>query len=95
MEGLVNGRGSTGAAAGLANGERPSANGAASHQAWADGTFQTGTIRNGEVHFDAPSTTAAAAPSQGGGRLTDEQLRRALQERLAEQEDEEEGGMHL
>lgn len=70
---------------------------------WADGTFQTGVIRNGEVQMDAeagqrvqPGHSAAGA---GGGRLSDEELRRMLEERLNHQDDDddddEEGGMHL
>lgn len=76
---------------------------------WTDGTFQMGTIRNGELHMDsAPpqrpngtTTSSTAAPSQngsgGGGRLTDEELRRLLELRLAEDAggDEEDGGLHL
>lgn len=59
-------------------------------EAWADGTFQTGTIRNGEVHLDQP----AGQPE--GGSLSDEQLRRALEERMRDLGGEDdEGGMHL
>lgn len=61
---------------------------------WTDGTFQTGTIRNGEVHFDAPQGQTQ------GGSLSDEQLRRALEERMRElnhddSSGDEDGGMHL
>ncbi|RBQ69430.1 hypothetical protein VDGD_03103 [Verticillium dahliae] len=90
------------------------------HPAWSDGTFQTGTIRGGVMHFDggaapaastppaastspaAPAeagsvraaTTQTAAPSaSGGGRLHDEQLRRAMEERMRQLDDD--GGMHL
>lgn len=72
---------------------------------WEDGTFQTGVIRNGQIHMDAAppnrqgGSSAAAAPAQtngGRGRLTDEELRRRLEERLAEDNnDDEDGGMHL
>ncbi|EOO02115.1 putative secondary alcohol dehydrogenase protein [Phaeoacremonium minimum UCRPA7] len=72
------------------------------HSAWADGTFQTGVIRNGEVQMDAQAgqrvQPGQAAAGTGGGRLTDEELRRMLEERLNHQDDdddEEEGGMHL
>jgi hypothetical protein len=59
------------------------------HSAWSDGTFQTGTIRNGEVHMDGPGNS-------GGGRLSDDQLRRMLEERLGEdQEEDGTEGMHL
>jgi hypothetical protein len=64
------------------------------HSPWTDGTFQTGTIRNGEVHFDAPQGQTQ------GGSLSDEQLRRALEERMRELNhddglEDEDGGMHL
>lgn len=68
-------------------------NGTASHSAWTDGTFQTGTIRDGEVHMDGQQG------QQQGGSLSDEQLRAALEERIrsmATAEDaDEDGGMHL
>ncbi|KAH7256884.1 hypothetical protein BKA59DRAFT_92053 [Fusarium tricinctum] len=60
------------------------------HDAWSDGTFQTGTIRNGEVQVDRE----AGRPE--GGSLNDEQLRRALEERMRDLgTDDDEGGMHL
>ncbi|ENH61084.1 hypothetical protein FOC1_g10015890 [Fusarium oxysporum f. sp. cubense race 1] len=60
------------------------------HNAWNDGTFQTGTIRNGEVQVDRQ----AGRPE--GGSLSDEQLRRALEERMRDLgTDDDEGGMHL
>lgn len=69
---------------------------------WEDGTFQTGVIRNGEIHMDAVPNRqgSSAAPGQtngggGGGRLTDEELRRRLEERLAEDNDDEDAGLHL
>lgn len=84
---------------------------------WTDGTFQTGVIRNGQIHMDnavprsasgygdgttsATETTTAAASSSStttntGGRLTDEDLRRLLEQRLGEDEDDEaDGGLHL
>ncbi|KAG8165192.1 hypothetical protein KVR01_005467 [Diaporthe batatas] len=73
---------------------------------WEDGTFQTGVIRNGEIHMDATpnrqgsgaapmQTNGAGGGSGGGGRLTDEELRRRLEERLAEDDDDEDGGLHL
>lgn len=84
---------------------------------WTDGTFQTGVIRNGQVHMDAvpehqrsggdgeatnaatttAPTTAAPMPNTGG-RLTDEDLRRLLEQRLDEDDDngdEADGGLHL
>ncbi|TDZ74454.1 Translation machinery-associated protein 17 [Colletotrichum sidae] len=65
------------------------------HPAWLDGTFQMGTIRNGEIHMDTPP--AQRVNGTGGGRLTDEELRRAVEERLrdAEQDADDNGGMHL
>lgn len=71
---------------------------------WEDGTFQTGVIRNGEIHMDATPNRqgSSAAPRQtngggggGGGSLTDEELRRRLEERLAEDNEDEDGGLHL
>ncbi|KAJ4137719.1 hypothetical protein NW768_003309 [Fusarium equiseti] len=57
---------------------------------WTDGTFQTGTIRNGEIHMDRQS----GRPE--GGSLSDEQLRRALEERMRDLgTEDDEGGMHL
>lgn len=65
---------------------------------WTDGTFQTGTIRNGEVRFD----DQPAAPRRGGGTMSDEELRRALEERMRgdlgadrDGDDGDEAGMHL
>lgn len=59
------------------------------HSAWRDGTFQTGTIRNGEVVMDRQ----AGRPE--GGRLSDEQLRRAMEERMREDLGDDDEGMHL
>lgn len=76
------------AAAGAA--ETPAVNGDSEpHGAWSDGTFQTGTIRNGEVHLDQQP----GRPN--GGTLNDEELRRAMEERMRDLGDDEEGGMHL
>lgn len=86
--------------------ERPEAsvNGAReeTHSAWTDGTFQTGTIRNGEIHMDAtPGQSSSAAPASGaqGGSISDEQLRRAMEERMrnlgTDDDDDNDGGMHL
>ena len=89
-QGLSNGDGTTAPGPGQSNGTPSS--GAQTHQAWTDGTFQTGTIRNGEVHMDGQQQQGS---SNTGGRLTDEQLRRALEERLREDQDEDDEGMHL
>ncbi|CAK7273953.1 hypothetical protein SEPCBS57363_005914 [Sporothrix epigloea] len=68
---------------------------------WTDGTFQTGTVRNGELHMDSIAGQSFAT-NGGGGSLTDEQLRRALDERLGlsgtdgqNDEDDNDGGLHL
>lgn len=62
------------------------------HSAWTDGTFQTGTIRGGQVQLDEN-----AGSRQGGGTLNDDQLRAAMEEQLRNLGDaeEEENGMHL
>ncbi|KAM5355798.1 hypothetical protein ACJ41O_002444 [Fusarium nematophilum] len=61
------------------------------HEAWNEGTFQTGIIRNGEVQVDRE----AGRPS-GGGSLSDEQLQRALEERMRNLGgDDDDAGMHL
>lgn len=66
------------------------------HPAWLDGTFQTGTIRNGEIQMDAQPGQRANGT---GGRLTDEELRRAMEERMrglgTDDDDNDDGGMHL
>lgn len=74
---------------------------------WTDGTFQTGTVRNGELQMDsiAGQSFVTRSGGGGGGSLTDEQLQRALEERLGlssqsgsangRNDDEEEGGLHL
>lgn len=53
---------------------------------WTDGTFQTGVIRNGQVHMDGQG----ARPS--GGRLSDEELSKAMEERMRELEDDGDAG---
>lgn len=67
------------------------------HSAWSDGTFQTGTIRNGEVRFD---TQPGRPEGGGGGSLNDEELQRALEERMrnlnhGDDDEDPDGGMHL
>ncbi|CAG9938134.1 unnamed protein product [Clonostachys rosea f. rosea IK726] len=69
-------------------------NGEPQSSPWTDGTFQTGTIHNGQVTFDSQPN---GRPAQGGS-LTDEQLRAALEERLgdiANEDEDESGGLHL
>lgn len=65
-------------------------NGTTPHSAWTDGTFQTGTIRNGDVRVDPQP----GRPAQGGS-LTDEELSRALRERMGNLEDDDDEGVHL
>lgn len=62
------------------------------HSAWTDGTFQTGTISNGQVQIDGE------AGRRNGGTLSDEQLRAAMEEQLRQlgtEDAEDDGGMHL
>lgn len=61
------------------------------HAAWSDGTFQTGLIRAGRVHVDAPPAAWA------GGGLSNEQLRRAVEEQLRSlgHDDDGDSSLHL
>ncbi|KAF4512643.1 hypothetical protein G6O67_001757 [Ophiocordyceps sinensis] len=74
-----------------AGGTKAPANGAsngapdARHAAWSDGTFQTGSMREGQVRLDAEAGT-------GGGSLSDEQLRRAVEEQLRNLGHDDDGG---
>ncbi|KAM0353512.1 hypothetical protein ACHAPU_001524 [Fusarium lateritium] len=81
------------AAATVNGGAQPSAtapNTESQHNPWNDGTFQTGTIRNGEIQLNRQ----AGRPE--GGSLSDEQLRQALEERMRDLgTEDDEGGMHL
>ncbi|KAL7923960.1 hypothetical protein ACQKWADRAFT_288375 [Trichoderma austrokoningii] len=54
INGLVNGEAAAAAA------DQP---GETRHSAWTDGTFQTGTISNGQVRFDSQPTTQQNAPA--------------------------------
>ncbi|CAH0049667.1 unnamed protein product [Clonostachys solani] len=79
---------------GVSGGEASTQNGEPQSSPWTDGTFQTGTIRNGQVTFDSQPN---GRPAQGGS-LTDEQLRAALEERMgdiANEDEDESGGLHL
>lgn len=73
--------------------------GEATHSAWTDGTFQTGTIRNGQIHMDGQSVFSTAGGNNSGGRLDDDELRRAMEQRMrdlgTEDNDDDDGGMHL
>lgn len=64
------------------------------HEAWRDGTFQTGRIVGREVQMDGGR---ADGLSGGGGRLDDEALRRAIEDRMREDDDGDDrnDGMHL
>lgn len=84
--GVVNGDGVNGDSGEAVNGE------GRTHSAWTDGTFQVGTISNGEVRTNSRPGQQGAS----GGSLTDEELRRRLEEQLGSLEDEDdEEGMHL
>ncbi|KAG5951841.1 hypothetical protein E4U53_002126 [Claviceps sorghi] len=66
------------------------------HSAWTDGTFQTGTIRNGEMHMESRSAASRTSTGASGGGRSDDELRRAMEERMRDlDDDEDEGGMHL
>ncbi|KAG5956924.1 hypothetical protein E4U58_006345 [Claviceps cyperi] len=67
------------------------------HSAWADGTFQTGTIRIGEPLMNSISGGSQTQRSTGasGGGFNDEGLRRATEERMRDLSTGEEGGLHL
>ncbi|WQF78155.1 Putative translation machinery-associated protein [Colletotrichum destructivum] len=73
---------------------------ASQHPAWLDGTFQMGTIRNGEIHLDTTPAQPAPQTNGTGGRLSDDELRRAMEERMrglgdGGGDDDNDGGMHL
>lgn len=71
---------------GLVNGEIAGQSGETRHSAWTDGTFQTGTISNGQVQFDSQST-GQTAPTNGGAQSTTQE---------GESHDNtEEDGLHL
>ncbi|CAI6095809.1 unnamed protein product [Clonostachys chloroleuca] len=79
---------------GVSAGESSTQNGEPQSSPWTDGTFQTGTISNGQVTLDGQPN---GRPAQGGS-LTDEQLRAALAERLGDisnEDEDESGGLHL
>ncbi|GKT41903.1 translation machinery-associated protein 20 [Colletotrichum spaethianum] len=70
---------------------------ASQHPAWLDGTFQTGTIRNGEIQLDATPAQPTPQANGTGGRLSDDELRRAMEDRMRGlgDDNDEDGGMHL
>ncbi|KAH6610452.1 hypothetical protein Trco_000472 [Trichoderma cornu-damae] len=55
---------------GRVNGEDVGQTGEAMHSAWTDGTFQTGTVSNGQVRFDSQPAGPAAPASQGEAQPT-------------------------
>lgn len=57
---------------------------------WADGTFQTGRIVNGEMRMNG-----AENGNSSGGSLNDESLRRAIEERMGVLDEDNDEGMHL
>lgn len=63
---------------------------------WADGTFQTGRIVNGEMQVDGNQTNNGPANgTSAGGRVDDEALRRAMEERMRALATDDDEGMHL
>lgn len=82
LEGLVNG----------VNGEAEMNGESTRGDPWRDGTFQTGTISNGEVRMDQASGSRTGT----GGSLTDEELRRRMEEQMRNlDDDDDDEGMHL
>ncbi|KAL7821692.1 hypothetical protein V8C44DRAFT_315440 [Trichoderma aethiopicum] len=94
QQGLVNGQAPAAAQAGSNTAAQPEAR----HSAWTDGTFQTGTISNGQIRFDsqqpigqqqgAPTTNQGetqASATRGQGQGQDESGDGAA----------EDGGLHL
>ncbi|EHK48028.1 uncharacterized protein TrAtP1_000741 [Trichoderma atroviride] len=73
---------------GLVNGELDASQpGETRHSAWTDGTFQTGTISNGQVRFDS-QPTGQNAPSSGNAAQSTTQGGEG-------QDNTEEDGLHL
>ncbi|EPE09169.1 secondary alcohol dehydrogenase [Ophiostoma piceae UAMH 11346] len=73
---------------------------------WTDGTFQTGTVRNGELEMDSiagQSFVNGSTNGATGGSLSDDELRRELELRLNGPanghangaDDDDEAGLHL
>ncbi|KAL7961592.1 hypothetical protein V8C34DRAFT_302043 [Trichoderma compactum] len=60
------------------------------HSAWTDGTFQTGTISNGQVRFDSQPGEQTASANQGETQSTAQ-----VTERQDDHDDAEEDGLHL
>ncbi|KAL2891325.1 hypothetical protein HOO65_010683 [Ceratocystis lukuohia] len=72
---------------------------AAAHPAWSDGTFQIGTISGGQIHMNQSGAERQSADANSGPLENAEDLERRLQQRLAELEvennEDNDGGMHL
>ncbi|QYT01095.1 hypothetical protein H0G86_008146 [Trichoderma simmonsii] len=62
------------------------------HSAWTDGTFQTGTISNGQVRFDSQPGGQTTSANQGEAQST---TTTQGAERQDGQGDDEEDGLHL
>ncbi|KAL7937751.1 hypothetical protein V8C35DRAFT_293464 [Trichoderma chlorosporum] len=60
------------------------------HSAWTDGTFQTGTISNGQVRFDSQPSGQTTSATQGETQSTTQ-----AEERQGGHDDAEEDGLHL
>ncbi|KAF3072126.1 hypothetical protein CFAM422_005869 [Trichoderma lentiforme] len=60
------------------------------HSAWTDGTFQTGTISNGQVRFDSQSEGQTTSTNQGEAQSTAQGA-----ERQDGHDDADEDGLHL
>ncbi|UKZ80781.1 hypothetical protein TrVFT333_008546 [Trichoderma virens FT-333] len=60
------------------------------HSAWTDGTFQTGTISNGQVRFDSQPAGQTTSAAQGETQSTTQG-----EERQDGHADTEEDGLHL
>lgn len=60
------------------------------HSAWTDGTFQTGTISNGQVRFDSQPGGQTTSANQGEAQSTTQGA-----ERQDGHGDDEEDGLHL
>lgn len=74
---------------GLVNGELAAAGqpGETRHSAWTDGTFQTGTISNGQVRFDSQPTGQTAPANDNAAQSTTQGEEG--------QDNTEENGLHL
>lgn len=73
---------------GLTNGEVAGQSGETRHSAWTDGTFQTGTISNGQVRFDTQPAGPTAPANDSAAQSTTTQGGES-------QDNTEEDGLHL